>query len=426
MTPQEAIAYIENYTWSATRLGLERTRELLARLGDPQKGLKFVHVTGSNGKGSTCAMLEEILRRSGYRTGLYTSPYLQDFCERIRVDGENIPGEDLAAVVEQVRSAAESMADHPSQFELVTSAAMLYFAQRRCDIVVLEVGMGGALDATNAIDAPEVAVITNVGLEHTEYLGDTLEKIAAVKAGIIKPGCDCVLYGGAPEVTEVVRAVCQEKNVPLRYVDLSCLTSLSRSLDGQTFVWDRKVYSLALLGRHQLCNAATALETVKSLRQRGWVIPDAAVEEGLASVQWPARLEVLCRRPVFILDGGHNPQCLDALTESLAELLPGRKAVFLLGVLRDKDYPAMMDRLLPLAREFLCLTPLSDRALPAEELAAYLSSLGAVARAVKDIPAGIRAALDDAGEDGLIVSVGSLYLAGAVRTAFPEVCHRIM
>ena len=186
MTPQEAIDYIEHYGWSTTRLGLERTRELLQRLGEPHKRLKFVHVAGSNGKGSTCAMLDAILRAAGYRTGLYTSPYIQNFCERIRVDGENIPGEALADVTERVRAAAEQMEDHPSQFELVTAAAMLYFAERACDVVVLEVGMGGELDSTNVIDAPEVAVITNIGLEHTEYLGDTLEKIAATKAGIIK------------------------------------------------------------------------------------------------------------------------------------------------------------------------------------------------------------------------------------------------
>jgi len=420
MTPQEAIAYIENYTWSTTRLGLDRTRELLHKLGDPQKGLKFVHVTGSNGKGSTCAMLDAILRRAGYRTGLYTSPYLQDFCERIRVDGVNIPGEDLAAVTERVRQAAETMSDHPSQFELVTAAAMVYFAACRCDIVVLEVGMGGALDSTNAIDAPEVAVITNVGLEHTEYLGSTLAEIAATKAGIIKPGCDCVCYGGAPEVTAVVKAACAERNVPFRYVDFAQLTPLEQSLDGQSFSWRCKGYSLALLGRHQLCNAAVALETVDVLGQRGWTIPQAAVEEGLRSVRWPARLEVLCREPVFILDGGHNPQCAEALAESLEDLLPGQKAVFLLGVLRDKDYPAMIARLLPLARSFVCLTPLSGRALPAEELAAYLAEQGARARWETDIPAGIRAALDAAGEDGVVVSVGSLYLAGAVRGAFDE------
>jgi dihydrofolate synthase/folylpolyglutamate synthase len=420
MTPSEAIAYIENYTWSTTRLGLDRTRELLEKLGDPQKKLKFIHVAGSNGKGSTCAMLDAILRQAGYRTGLYTSPYIQDFCERIRLDGENIPGEDLAAVTEEVRQAAETMSDHPSQFELVTAVAMVYFLRRRCDIVVLEVGMGGALDSTNAIDAPEAAVITNIGLEHTEYLGSTLEEIAATKAGIIKSGCSCVCYDGAPEVTAVIRSVCAEKNVPLRCSDFSALSLLSQDLDGQRFTWQGKAYDLALLGRHQLRNAAVVLETVAALRQRGWSIPEEAVEAGLRTVRWPARLEIVCRHPVFLIDGGHNPQCADALAESLAELLPGRKAVFLLGVLADKDYPAMMERFLPFAGEFVCLTPLSPRALAAEDLAAWLAARGAAARAESDVAAGIRAALDAAGEDGVVVAVGSLYLVGAIRGAFEQ------
>ena len=200
MTPQEAIDYIEQFTWSTTKLGLERTQALLRALGDPQKKLKFIHVAGSNGKGSTCAMLAAILRSAGYRTGLYISPYIQDFCERMQIDGENVPGDKLAEITERVRVIADAMEDHPSQFELVTAIAMEYFCEARCDIVVLEVGMGGALDSTNAIDAPEVAVITNIGLEHTEYLGDTLEKIAATKAGIIKSGCSAVCYDGAPEV----------------------------------------------------------------------------------------------------------------------------------------------------------------------------------------------------------------------------------
>ena len=202
MTPQEAISYIENYSWSTTRLGLGRTRALLHAIGDPQKQLKFIHVAGSNGKGSTCAMLDAILRQAGYRTGLYTSPYIQDFCERMQVNGRNIPGADLARITEQVRIHADAMEDHPSQFELVTAVAMQYFLEEHCDIVVLEVGMGGTLDSTNVIDCPEVAVITNIGLEHTECLGNTLSLIAGAKGGIIKPGCTAVLYDSEHETME--------------------------------------------------------------------------------------------------------------------------------------------------------------------------------------------------------------------------------
>lgn len=420
MTAEQAVRYIEEYTWSTTRLGLDRTRELLHKLGDPQKKLKFIHVAGSNGKGSTCAMLERIMRAAGYRTGLYVSPYIQDFCERMQVNGENIPGNVLAEITERVRSIADAMEDHPSQFELVTAIAMEYFRISGCEIVVLEVGMGGALDSTNAIDAPEVAVITNIGLEHTEYLGNTLAEIAATKAGIIKSGCHAVCYDGAVEVTEIVRGVCAQRQVPLRCVDFSRLKPVSETLEGQDFLWDGAPLHLALIGPHQLHNTCTVLETVEALRERGWTVPDSAVAEGLRCVKWPARLEILGRNPLFLLDGGHNPQCAEALTGSLEKLLPGRKVVFLLGVLADKDHSQIMDMVMPFAEKFICLTPVSDRALDAETLAELLRGKGAAAEACSDTESGIRAALAAAGEDGVVVSFGSLYLAGYVRTAYQQ------
>ena len=421
MTPKEAIDYIEQFTWSTTKLGLERTQQLLRALGDPQKKLKFIHVAGSNGKGSTCAMLAAILQAAGYRTGLYISPYIQDFCERMQIDGQNVPGEQLAEITERVRVIADALEDHPSQFELVTAIAMEYFYENRCDIVVLEVGMGGALDSTNVIDAPEVAVITNIGLEHTEYLGDTLEKIAATKAGIIKTGCTAVCYDGAPEVTEVVKADCKKKKVPLKCVDFGRMEPGAETLDGQAFRWDGKEMRVALLGPHQLHNTATVLHTVEALRERGWKIPEACVLQGLAEVKWPARLEVLRRDPIFLLDGGHNPQCAEALAAAIDKLLPGRKVVFLLGVLADKDYPAIMDIVMPYAKKFICLTPFSHRALTARKLARYLKDKGASASAYgSDVERAIRAAEKAAGKRGAVVAFGSLYLAGHVRTVYQE------
>ena len=418
MTKEEAIGYIENYGWSTTRLGLERTRELLHRVGDPQKKLKFIHVAGSNGKGSTCAMLARILELSGYRVGMYISPYIEEFCERIQINGEYIDGDSLARITEYVMGEAEQMEDHPSQFELVTAIGMLYFLEQGVDIVVLEVGMGGALDSTNAIDAPEVAVITNIGLEHTEYLGNTLEAIAATKAGIIKTGCHAVCYDGAPEVTEVVKGVCAEKDVPLRCVDFSRLTPVSETLEGQKFLWDGKKYDLALLGEHQLHNAATVLNVIEALKERGWKVTAKAIKEGLKTVKWPARLEILGRKPLFILDGGHNPQCAEALANALDRLLGGRKAIFLLGVLADKDYPTMMDMMIPYAEEFVCLTPDSGRALPARDLAEWFRNKGAKAEAADDFVHGIKLAEKKAGKNGIVVCFGSLYLAGHIRTEY--------
>ena len=421
MTVSEAIAYIENQTWSKTRLGLGRTRTLLGLLGDPQRQLKFIHVTGSNGKGSCCAMFDAVLRAAGYRTGLYTSPYLEHFCERIRVDGENIPEEDLARLTVRVKALADGMDDHPSQFELLTAIAMEYFRERQCEIVALEVGMGGALDSTNAIDAPELAVIANIGLEHTQYLGDTLEKIAETKAGIIKPGCACVCYDGPEEAVRVIRRVCREKGVPLERADFSAVKCLYAGLDGQELLWRGRRYRLGLPGGHQLCNAALVLTGLEALRRRGWVIPETAAATGLRDVKWSARLEVLGRRPLFLLDGGHNPQCAAALSESLKQLLPGQRAVFLTGVLADKDYGAIMASLLPHAREFLCVTPDSPRALPADALRSHLEQAGAKAEACSSVPESVALALERAGKDGVVVAFGSLYLAGAIRGAFRDI-----
>ncbi len=417
MTPQEAIAYIENYTWSTTRLGLSRTRELLRRLGDPQKRLKFIHVAGSNGKGSTCAMLDTILRCAGYRTGLYISPYIQDFCERIQTDGQNIPGEDLARITEQVRVHADAMEDHPSQFELVTAIAMLYFSEQRCDLVVLEVGMGGELDSTNVIDCPKVAVITNIGLEHTEYLGHTLTEIASAKGGIIKYGCQVVCYDSERETMRTLKQICVSQHASCHISREEDLQSLSHSLDGQSFLWKGKRYELSLLGAHQLRNAAVVLETVDILRSQGRDIPEEAVCRGLREVRWPARFEILWREPLFILDGGHNPQCAKALAQNLEDYLPGEKFTFLLGVLADKDYRQMLELVTPYAGEFICVTPDSPRALSGEALAGVIANMGVPARSCASIEDGIRLAMET---EMPVVAFGSLYLAGHVRGCFPK------
>lgn len=449
MTPQEAVSYIENYSWSTTRLGLERTQALLSALGDPQKELKFIHVAGSNGKGSTCAMLASILKSAGYKTGLYISPYIQVFNERIQINGEYIDGERLAEITARVKAIADEMEDHPSQFELVTAIAIQYYYEEKCDIVVLEVGMGGALDSTNAIDAAEVSVFTNIGLEHTEYLGDTLEKIAETKAGIIKTGTTAVCYDSSPEVVKTIRNICSEKRVPLKVVEMSSVSTIKSSLDGQTFKYTRKSlinpmgmvtvgmnlikeeeerYEIPLIGKHQLHNAAVVLKVIDILRDKGWKIDKAAVSEGLTKVSWPARFEVLSKDPIFILDGGHNPQCAEALTDGIKEYLPNEKVIFVLGVLADKDYGSIVDMMIPYAKEFICVTPLSDRALPAEDLAEHLRGKGVKAVSVESISEGISLAIEtsDAENDAPVIAFGSLYLAGAVSTEFPQVYKRFI
>ena len=421
MTEQEAINYIDNYTWSTTRLGLDRTRTLLHSLGDPQKNLKFIHVAGSNGKGSTCAMLDSILRQAGYRTGLYISPYIQDFCERIQINGQNISGEDLARITDRVRVHADTMEDHPSQFELITAIAMLYYAEQRVDIVVLEVGMGGELDSTNVIDCPEVAVITNIGLEHTEYLGNTLTLIAQAKGGIIKRGCTVVCYDSEPEVMATLNQICLEQHAAYRVSCKKDLQSLSYDLSGQRFLWKGQGYTLSLLGAHQLRNAAVVLETISILRAKGWNIPKDAVSAGLQQVRWPARFELLWRNPLFILDGGHNPQCAEALARNLDDYLPGQKLTFLIGILADKDYRRMLQLVAPYAESFICVTPDSPRALSAGALADVISNMGFPSVACETIEDGVCLALKTGTP---VVAFGSLYLAGHIRTVFPKLLKK--
>lgn len=329
MTPAEALEFIHSESWLGSKPGLSRTQELLHRCGDPQDRLRFVHVAGTNGKGSVCAMLASVLTAAGYKTGLYISPYIARFSERMSIDGREIPMEELAQITEMIRPHALAMEDSPTEFELVTAIAMEYFARSRCDIVVLEVGLGGRLDSTNVIAAPECAVLTNIGLDHTEILGDTVEMIAAEKAAIIKTGSTAVLYAQKASVMELARETCQSLGVPLRIADFSRLTSVSDTLDGQVFryrSWEE--LNLPLLGAHQLRNAAVVLETVEALRGRGYEIPQAAVREGLAKTRWPARFEIVSRKPYFVVDGGHNPQCAESVARGLQHYFPEDTACF--------------------------------------------------------------------------------------------------
>ena len=284
MTGEDVAARVHAYAWTDRKPGLERTRALLAALGNPEKALKFVHITGSNGKGSTAAMLASVLAAAGYRTGLFTSPHLYRFNERFQVNGAPIPDAALDRLAERVLAAAGTLPEHPTEFELMTAIGFLWFAEGGCDLVVVEVGLGGRLDSTNVIPAPEAAVITNIGLEHTAILGSTLAAIAAEKSGILKPGCRAVLYGQSREVGEVVARVCAEKEIPLTVTDASQLTLLSSGLDGQRFTYRGSApLLLPLLGDYQLRNAMTVLDTVDALRAQGRNISADAVARGCAA-----------------------------------------------------------------------------------------------------------------------------------------------
>lgn len=421
MNAEQAIAYIHSVCWKGSIPGLGRTQELLEKMGNPEKKLKFVHIAGTNGKGSTAAMTASILSKAGYRTGLYTSPYIYRFHERIQVDGVEISDEELAEITEYVKPLADSMAQSPTEFELVCCIAFEYFYRKKCDIVVLEVGMGGAWDATNVIEVPEVAVITNIGLDHTEYLGDTVEKIAETKSGIFKPHGHGVVYRSTPSVESVYERVCAERDVSLRKADFEGLVLKAHTLEGQVFdCGSRKNLVLPLLGDHQLHNASVVLSIADTLIGEGWKISEQNIYDGIRDVRWPGRFDIVCRKPLFIIDGGHNPQCIEALVKNIQDYLAGKKVVALTGVLADKDYADMYKPVMPLVDRFVCITPPNPRKLEAEQLAQYLRQAGAQAQASESILDGVKKAMELAEKDGVVLCFGSLYSIGGIRDALKD------
>ena len=421
MTLDEALYYIHSVCWKGSVPGLERISALLDKMGHPERKLKFIHVTGTNGKGSTCAMLASMFTKAGYKTGLYTSPYLIRFNERIQIDGVQISDEEICRITEYIKPLADSIFEQPTEFEMVTALGFEYFARQGCDLVVCEVGMGGEFDATNVILPPEAAVICNIGLDHTEVLGDTLEKIAATKSGIIKPGCDAVIYREQPSVEAVIEDRCKAVGAKLHKADFADIHLLSHDLTGQVFGWERfKRLKLPLLGDHQLHNAAVALTTATVMQQRGWKLTDDDIREGLASVRWPGRFDVRRSDPLFIIDGGHNPQCIQALVKNIQDYLPGRPLTILTGVLADKDYNCMYRNVEPYAKEFITITPGNPRALNAHDLAAYLSQFGKPVTACDQVADGVRLAVEHAGKDGVVLCYGSLYMIGEIEAGLAQ------
>ncbi|WP_297150582.1 folylpolyglutamate synthase/dihydrofolate synthase family protein [uncultured Ellagibacter sp.] len=565
--PFDAIEYINTPRWLTSRLGLERIRELLDRLGRPQDRLKFVHVAGTNGKGSTCAFAASILAEAGFKTGLFTSPYVETFHERIRVNGLNISDEDLTAATLRVRECAEAMeaegGEHPTEFELMTAVALVHFAHVGCDIVVLEVGLGGRLDSTNVIAASEVAAIVSIALDHTNLLGSTLAEIAHEKAGIVKEGSTVVSWPQEPSAMEVVegaarrvgdklvvpdfsmlsvgkvtrgaapltrgtaleheghapcsdsprfaaelraehaphaqelqagaeggstcetasergqhapcsdsprfaaelraehvapaqklqvsssidagfggrmpRAVPHEPNVPsgtfvraqdclsMAYAHRTPMSQVEGTLPMRQFSYRGCEYATRLLGSYQPSNAAMAIEIAGALRERGWEIPDEAIARGIAETRWPARFEVLDQpagMPTVVIDGGHNPQGAGVLADSLCDVFPDKRPVFLVGILADKDYRSMLRAVAPLASAFVCVTPPNPRALDAADLAEAIretcDELGVrtTVEVAGDFDDAVSAARKIAGPEGLICAFGSLYSVADVKAAF--------
>ena len=419
MTYEEALSFIHSVDWKGSKLGLERTQELLGKLQNPEKQLKFIHIAGTNGKGSTAAMLASILTEAGYCTGLYTSPFIDRFNERMQANGEQIPDQELAELTEYILPYAKAMEDSPTEFELITALAMVWFARRKCEIVVLEAGMGGELDSTNVIDVPEIAIITAMGLDHVAELGPSMADIARAKAGIIKPRGSVIIYGGNPEADQVFEQVCAEKNAALYYPDFTKIIPKDFDLTGQRFAYQYWTdLRIPLAGSYQMQNAAVVLEAVKVLRSKGWRIDGEAVRQGMMATRWPARFEVLRQDPVFIVDGGHNPHGIRATAESLRRLFPGKKFTFVTGVMADKDVESILGLIVPLAERFFTVRPNNPRAMAAEELAARIEKLGAPAVPCASVADGVAKAIEAEGADGVACALGSLYMSGEVRSCF--------
>ena len=437
MTYTEALEYIHSVCWKGSRPGLSRITELCEKLGNPQKGLRFIHVAGTNGKGSTSAMTAAVLRAAGYKVGLYTSPFIVRFNERMQIDGQDIPDAELASVTEYVKPFAESMEDLPTEFELITAIAFVYFAGHKCDYVVLEAGMGGRLDSTNIIEAENVAVsvITGIAMDHTAFLGDTAEKIAAEKAGIIKAGVPVIFGGahtpvGAKEDCEVnpvscaavIRAKAEEMHAPYSESHPEMLENVKTNLFGADFDFGTyKGLHIPLAGIYQPYNAATVLEILSVVQKQGAEVTEKAVKEGFAAVKWPGRFEILSKEPLVISDGGHNPEGIDAAIASVKEYFGEEKIQLLSGVMADKDYAHMAHRMSEVACRAFTVRPDNSRALAADEYAKVFSGEGLVSAGFATVKDAVFAAMDAGKESGrATLCLGSLYMYGEVKSAVEE------
>lgn len=419
----DPVAYINELRWRSSRLGLDRIAELMERLGNPQDRMHIVHVAGTNGKGSTCAFIASILQSAGFCTGQFSSPYIIRFEDRIRVNGVDISESDLLSVTMDVRAQAEQMADHPTEFELMTAVALVHFARSACDFAVVEVGLGGRLDSTNVVAAPEVCAIAPISFDHTALLGNTLEEIAGEKAGIIKPGAAVVSADQDPAALRVIEAACRQQGCGLSVVDRESLQGTHADFSYRQY----RHLHIGLLGSYQPENAALAIEVIEQLRNRGFDISDGALRSGLESARWPGRFEIVAHDPDFVVDGGHNPQGAAVLADSLKQNFPAKRPTFLIGVLEDKDYRHMLQAIIALGDTFVCIEPPNPRALSAADLADAVRAAAAVRPssgkeppkviAAKDIPQGVAIAREEAGSDGLVCAFGSLYSIGDIERA---------
>lgn len=426
MNYEEARVYLDETSKYGSVLGLENMKALLNRLDNPQKSLKFIHISGTNGKGTVLAYLSTILHKAGYRTGRYISPTLFSYRERIQVNEEMIEKEALArhvtAIADAVADMKEKKAGIPTAFEVETALAFLYFKEKNCDIVVLETGLGGALDATNIIQTTQLEVITPINMDHTDILGKTLKEIAVQKAGIIKPHTTMVTAVQKKEAKEVLQKVCKEKESRFCEVEKDEIKDTHYGYIQQSFSYKNwKNVEISLAGEFQIENGALALEAVNQLRREGFSLPDEAVYAGMKEAKWRGRFSVMSQNPLIILDGAHNPQAAEALKKSLELYFKGKKLYYVFGVFRDKDYKKIIEITAPLAEHIVTVeTPDNPRALPAADLRKQVEKVNASVETSESIEEAIKKNLSYMGAEDVLVIFGSLSFLGIAAKAIQD------
>lgn len=422
MTYNEAIEYIHSVSWTFCKPGLDRIRELTEKLGNPEDSLKFIHVAGTNGKGSFCSMLCSVLRACGLKVGMFTSPYILRFNERMRIGDENIPDGTLARLTEKIKPIADSLADKPTEFELITAIALNYFREEKVDVVVFECGMGGRLDSTNVIKTPILSVITGIALDHTAFLGDTVEKIALEKAGIIKPGVPVLFGGENNSAADVIEAEAIKNGSRFMRTDYSKLNVTKTSLSETFFNYrNRSNIRISLSGLYQPKNASLVLDALDILSD-SLPITETAIREGLSSAKWRARFEVIGEEPTVIFDGAHNPEGIAGATESIKRYFGSEKVIALTGVLKDKDYRQIAESISSVASHAFTITPDNPRALAASEYASVISKFGVYAEPKESIKEALSAAIALAkSEHKSVICLGSLYTYSEVVSSLNEI-----
>jgi len=422
----EAMEYIQSLGHLGISPGLDSTSQLCRRLGDPQKDLRFVHVAGTNGKGSVSAYIASVLKMGGYRVGRYISPTIFDYRERIQVNDRMISQRAVCEGMERIRSACDDMTaegyPHPTAFEIETVLGFLYFREKKCDIVVLEAGMGGLLDGTNVVENTCVAVITSISRDHMKFLGGTLAQIAAQKAGIIKNGSVAVTCAGCEEVLKVIAEAAAGKGVPLRIADGEKAGHVRYGLEKQSFDYgDWKGIKIGLGGQYQIENAVLALEALKALEGVGFPVPEEKLREGMAKACWPGRFTVIGRKPYFIVDGAHNEDAARRLAQSVRFYFPGKRIIYIMGVLRDKEYGKMIELTHELADQIITVTPPDNaRALSGYELAKEVALVHQEVTAADSLEEAVEMSRLLAGKEDVIVAFGSLSFLGRLMTIVRE------